>query len=44
MKKKPQLTPLLNFFAETLLETLDESGLSQAGIACRCGIPAPHLT
>jgi HTH-type transcriptional regulator/antitoxin HigA len=43
MKKKPQLIPLLNFFAETLRETLEESGLSQAEIARRCGIPAPHL-
>ncbi len=24
MKKKPQLIPLLNFFAETLRETLEE--------------------
>ena len=44
MKKKPQLIPLLNFFAETLRETLEESSLSQAEIARRCGIPAPHLT
>jgi len=28
MKKKPQLIPLLNFFAETLRETLEESNLS----------------
>lgn len=44
MKKKPKLIPLLNFFAETLRETLEESALSQAEIARRCGIPAPHLT
>ena len=44
MKKKPQLLPLPNFFAETLRETLEESSLSQAEIARRCGIPAPHLT
>ncbi len=44
MKKKPALIPLLNFFAETLRETLEESSLSQAEIARRCGIPAPHLT
>ena len=44
MKKKPHLIPLLNFFAETLRETLEESDLSQAEIARRCGIPAPHLT
>ncbi len=43
MKKKPHLIPLLNFFAETLRETLEESSLSQAEIARRCGIPAPHL-
>ncbi len=44
MKKKPQFIPLLNFFAETLRETLEESDLSQAEIARRCGTPAPHLT
>jgi len=44
MKKKPALIPLLNFFAETPRETLGESSLSQAEIARRCGIPAPHLT
>ena len=44
MKKKPQLIPLLNFFAETLRETLEESDLFQAEVARRCGIPAPHLT
>ena len=44
MNKKPQLIPLLNFFAETLRETLEQSGLSQAEIARRCGIPTPHLT
>ena len=44
MKKKPKPIPLLNFFAETLRETLEESNLSQAEIARRCGIPAPHLT
>lgn len=43
-EKKPQLIPLLNFFAETLRETLNESALSQAEIARRCGIPASHLT
>jgi hypothetical protein len=36
MKKKPQLIRLLNFFAETLRETLEEPGLSQAEIARRC--------
>ena len=44
MKKKPPLIPLINFFAETLRETLEESNLSQAEIARRCGVPAPHLT
>ena len=36
--------PLLNFFAVTHRETLEESSLAQAEIARRCGIPAPHLT
>jgi addiction module HigA family antidote len=44
MKKKSTLIPLLNFFAETLRETLEESDLTQSEIARRCGIPAPHLT
>jgi addiction module HigA family antidote len=44
MKTKSSQIPLLNFFAETLRETLVESSLSQAEIARRCGIPAPHLT
>ena len=44
MKKKSSQIPLLNFFAETLRETLEESSLSQAEISRRCGIPAPHLT
>jgi addiction module HigA family antidote len=44
MKTKPSQIPLLNFFSETLRETLEESSLSQAEIARRCGIPAPHLT
>jgi transcriptional regulator with XRE-family HTH domain len=39
MKKESQLIPLLNFFAETLRETRDESDLSQAEIARHCGIP-----
>ncbi len=43
MKKKPQLIPLLNFFAETLRETLEESELSQAEIARRCGIALAPL-
>ncbi|WP_367870981.1 HigA family addiction module antitoxin [Luteolibacter sp. Populi] len=44
MKRKPELIPLLNFFAETLRETLKEQTSSQAEIARRTGIPAPHLT
>jgi len=44
MKKKTELIPLLNFFAETLRETLEEAALSQAEIARRSGIPAPHLS
>lgn len=42
--KKSRPIPLLNFFAETLRETLAEWPLSQAEIARRTGIPAPHLT
>lgn len=44
MKTNDKLIPLMNFFAETLQETLEESDFSQAEIARRCGIPAPHLT
>ena len=44
MKTKSSQIPLLNFFAEPLRETLEESSLPQAEIARRCGIPAPHLT
>jgi len=44
MKTKSSQIPLLNFFAETLRETLGESSLTQAEISRRCGIPAPHLT
>jgi len=44
MKKKPELIPLLNFFAETLRETLEQSGLSLAETARRSGIPAAHLS
>jgi addiction module HigA family antidote len=44
MNKKQNLIPLLNFFAETLRDTLEESDLSQAEISRRCGIPAPHLS
>jgi addiction module HigA family antidote len=44
MNKKPKLIPLLNFFAETLRETLEEWPMSQAEISRRTGIPAPHLS
>ena len=44
MKKKPDLLPLLNFFAETLRDALADSGETQAAIAAATGIPASHLT
>ena len=44
MKKKLQLIPLLNFFAETLRETLEERDVSQAEVSRMTGIPSPHLT
>jgi len=36
--------PLVNFFAETLRETLDEWDVSQAEVSRMTGIPSPHLT
>ena len=42
--KKSELLPLVNFFAETLRETLDEWEASQAEISRMTGIPSPHLT
>ena len=44
MKRTTELIPLMNFFAETLCETLDEWDVSQAEISRMTGIPSPHLT
>jgi addiction module HigA family antidote len=44
MKRATELIPLMNFFAETLRETLDEWHVSQAGVSRMTGIPSPHLT
>ena len=44
MKREKELLALMNFFAETLRETLDEWEVSQAEVARITGIPAPHLT
>ena len=44
MKRNTDLLPLLNFFAETLRETLDEWDVSQAEVSRLTGIPSPHLT
>jgi len=44
MKRQKDLLPLVNFFAETLRETLDEWDVSQAEVSRMTGIPSPHLT
>jgi addiction module HigA family antidote len=44
MKRKPGQLPLMNFFAETLRETIEEWEVSQAEISRMTGIPSPHLT
>ncbi len=44
MKRTTELIPLMNFFAETLRETLDEWDVSQAEVSRMKGIPSPHLT
>ena len=44
MKRKTDLLPLVNFFAEILRETLDEWDVSQAEVSRMTGIPSPHLT
>jgi len=44
MKRITDLLPLVNFFAETLRETLDEWEVSQAEVSRMTGIPSPHLT
>jgi addiction module HigA family antidote len=44
MKQATKRIPLMNFFAETLRETLDEWHVSQAEVSRMTGIPSPHLT
>jgi hypothetical protein len=44
MKRTTELIPLMNFFAETLRDTLDEWDVSQAEVSRMTGIPSPHLT
>ena len=44
MKRTTELIPLMNFFAETLRETLDEWDVSHAEVSRITGIPSPHLT
>ena len=44
MKRTTELIPMMNFFAETLRETLDEWDVSQAEVSRMTGIPSPHLT
>ena len=44
MKTKADSIPLLNYFAETLRETLDEWHESQIAIATATGIPPSHLS
>ena len=40
MKRPKDLLPLVNFFAETLRETLDEWDASQAEVSRMTGIPS----
>jgi addiction module HigA family antidote len=44
MKKNSDPIPLLNYFAETLRETLDEWHESQIEISKATGIPPSHLS
>jgi len=44
MKRNKDLLPLVNFFAETLRETLDDWDVSQAEVSRMTGIHSPHLT
>jgi addiction module HigA family antidote len=44
MKTKDTSIPLLNYFAETLRETLDEWPESQIQISRATGIPPSHLS
>lgn len=43
MKRQKKPLPLVNFFAETLRETLDEWDVSQAEVSRMTGISSPHL-
>ena len=43
-KLRSEPIPLLNYFAETLRETLDEWHESQVAIALETGIPPSHLS
>ena len=43
MKKPNELLPLVNFFAETLRETLAEWDVTQAEVSRMTGIASPHL-
>jgi addiction module HigA family antidote len=38
------MRPLQNYFAETLRDTIEDSGLTQRQIAAGTGIPASHLS
>lgn len=44
MKRTKDLLPLVNFFAETLSETLNEWDVPQAEVSRMTGIPSPHFT
>lgn len=44
MKKTADMIPLLNYFAETLRETLDEWHEPQIAISRATGIPPTHLS
>lgn len=44
MNPKAHQIPLLNYFAETLRETLDDWHESQVAIATATGIPPSHLS
>ncbi len=44
MKQTSELIPMVNFFAETLCETLEDWEVPQAEVSRSTGIPSPHLT
>lgn len=41
---KTRQIPLMNFFAETLRETIESSGITQESTARATGIPKQHLS